>query len=97
MQDWYRNGIPIWIDESERITFDAVPRVSKSRAAIERAEEKASKKKGNSYGRYFTAKPRVIDGGEMPTRDEWLQQEMAKQGKNIDNRPDGPRVIQGKK
>lgn len=81
MQDWYRDGIPVWWDESERVTFNAKPRISKSRAAIERAQEAAGK--GNKkpvHGRYFIAEPVVTDGGEMPTREEWLEEQAHKSG-----------------
>jgi hypothetical protein len=44
LQDWYRDGIPIWWDESERVAFNAKARISKSRAAIERAQEAANKR-----------------------------------------------------
>ena len=81
LDDWYRDGVPIWWDESDRVTFDAKGRTSKSRAAIERAQENATK--GNKKaipGRYFIAEPKVIDGGEFPTRDDWLQEQAAKSG-----------------
>lgn len=77
MQDWYRDGIPIWVDESERVAFDAKARVSKSRAAIERAQESSSNKK-STPGRYYIAEPRVIDGGELPTMAEWLEEQEMK-------------------
>lgn len=97
LQDWYRDGIPIWVDESDRVTFDAKARFSKSRAAIERAQEADGKKKSKSYGKYYTAEPRVMDGGDMPTRDEWLEEQERKRGGNqIDHRRDGPQVLQGK-
>lgn len=101
IQDWYRDGIPIWWDESERVTFDAVARVSKSRAAIERAQDSASK--GNKKpvpGRYFIPEPRVVDGGDFPTRDEWLEEQEKKLGNNnISNKfgSDNAKVIQGRK
>lgn len=74
IQDWYRDGIPIWWDESERVAFDAKARISKSRAAIERAEEASSKNKKSVPGRYFTVEPVVIGGGDFPTRQEWLEE-----------------------
>ena len=80
LEDWYRDGIPLWWDESDRITFDAKPRVSKSKAAIERAQEAEGKKKNKSYGRYFVAEPRLMDDGDMPTRDEWLEEQASKSG-----------------
>lgn len=95
LEDWYRDGVPIWIDESDRITFDAKARVSKSRAAIERAQEADGKKKNKSHGRYFVAEPRVMDGGEMPTKEEWLDEQSAKRG----DAPAPPRerqILQGK-
>jgi hypothetical protein len=97
-QDWFRDGIPLWWDESDRVTFDVKARVSKSRAAIERAQEKESKKKSKNHGLYFVAEPRVMDGGELPDREEWFQEQAAKKGNTrVDRRPDGPSIVQGKK
>lgn len=97
LEDWYRDGIPIWWDESDRVTFDAKARFSKSRAAVERAQEKDSKKKSKSYGKYYSAEPRVIDGGDFPTRDEWLEEQANKNNVGtVDRRPDGPKVLQGR-
>jgi hypothetical protein len=73
--------------------------VSKSRAAIERAQEAEGKKKNKAHGRYFIAEPRVMDGGEMPTRKEWLEEQEQKRGA-IAQKPFSPRephIIQGKK
>jgi hypothetical protein len=97
LEDWYRDGIPLWWDESDRVTFDAKPRVSKSKASIERAQEANAKKKSKSYGIYFTVEPRLMDGEEMPTRDEWLEEQAAKQG-NVQQRPirEEPHILQGK-
>jgi hypothetical protein len=100
VQDWYRDGIPIWWDESDRVTFDAKARVSKSRAAIERAQEAASKNKKPAPGRYFIAEPRVMDGGELPTRDEWLKEQVAKNSaKPVSkfNNDSGGKIVQGRK
>ena len=95
LEDWYRDGIPLWWDESDRVTFDAKARISKSRAAIERAQEADSKKKSKSHGRYFIAEPRVMDGGEMPTRDEWLEEQERKKG-TAKERFREPQILQGK-
>lgn len=103
MQDWYRDGIPVWWDESDRVTFDAEPRTSKSRAAVDRAQEKASKGKSNPHGRYYVAKPTTIDGGPMPTREEWLEEQSrkAKTNKPVTTKfgtgNDRNRVQQGRK
>jgi len=102
LQDWYRDGIPIWWDESERVAFNAKARISKSRAAIERAQEAANKKKSSSHGRYFVAEPVVTDGGEMPTRAEWLEEQSRKQGKSqpiskFGGSSDKEKVMRGRK
>lgn len=97
IDEWYRDGIPIWWDESERVTFTAESRVSKSRAAVERAQEKAGKSKSVVHGRYFIAKPQVMDGGEMPTRDEWFEEQQNKSGLKNKVINDGPQIIQGRK
>ena len=89
--------MPIWWDESDRVTFDAKVRVSKSRAAIERAQEAEGKKKSKSYGKYFVAEPRLMEGDEMPTREEWLEEQERKKGVVQERRrPRGPHILQGK-
>lgn len=98
LQDWYRDGIPVWWDESDRVTFDAKPRVSKSRAAVERAQEKDSKKKSKSHGVYYVTEPRLMEGEEMPTREEWLEEQEKKKAEPQRRMP--PReqhILQGKK
>ncbi len=101
LDDWYRDGIPIWWDESDRVAFDAEARISKSRAAIERAQERAGKSKNTVHGRYFIAKPRVIGGGDFPDRAEWIEEQSKKSGAS---RPvskfggdDGQSLVQGRK
>jgi len=97
LEDWYRDGVPIWWDESDRVTFDAKARVSKSRASIERAQEADGKKKSKSYGRYFIAEPRLMEGDEMPTREEWLKEQENKKGVVQERRtPKEPTILQGK-
>jgi hypothetical protein len=97
LEDWYRDGIPVWWDESDRMAFDAKARFSKSRAAMERAQESDSKKKAKSYGKYYIAEPRVMDGGEMPTKAEWLAEQEVKSGMTkVNHRNDGPQVLQGR-
>jgi hypothetical protein len=97
LQDWYRDGIPIWVDESDRVTFDAKSRVSKSRAAIERAQEASAKKKKATPGLYFIAEPHVMDGGDMPTRDEWLLEQQRKSGVKIVDDGSRGNIVQGRK
>ena len=103
LQDWYRDGIPIWWDESERVTFNAKARISKSRAAIERAQESSTKGSKKSVpGRYFIAEPVVTDGGEMPTREEWMEEQARKSGNNpvvskFGTKLDKNKIVQGSK
>jgi hypothetical protein len=74
--DWYRDGIPVWWDESERVDFEAKPRISKSRAAIEQAQEDARSNNNKGIpGRYYVAEPVLVEGDEMPTRAEWLEEQ----------------------
>ena len=96
-EDWYRDGIPLWIDESDRVAFDAKARFSKSRGAIERAQEADGKKKSKSHGKYFIAEPRVIDGGEMPTRQEWIEEQQRKVGNKKPAVDRTPNIVQGRK
>lgn len=89
--------MPIWWDESDRVTFDAKARISKSRAAMERAQEADGKKKSKSYGKYYVAEPRLMEGDEMPTREEWLEEQERKNGQ--DRRPPPRRnahILQGR-
>lgn len=69
---------------------------------MERAQEASTKNNKKSVpGRYFVAEPKVIDGGDFPTRDEWLEEQAVK---NADSKPvtkfgmgSGPKVVQGRK
>lgn len=99
LEDWYRDGIPVWWDESDRVTFDAKARTSKSRAAVERAQEADGKKKSKAYGKYYVTEPRVMDGGDMPTREEWLKEQEEKKGavQAAPLRKVEPHILQGKK
>lgn len=76
-----RGSIPVYWDESDRVAFDVKKGISKSRAAIERKQELEEKKKTKTYGEYFYVVPRVIDGGNLPTREEWAAERAAKQGR----------------
>jgi len=80
------------------VTFDAKARISRSRAAIERAQEADSKKKSKSHGRYFVAELRLMEGDEMPTRDEWLEEQERKKGvvKERVREPREAHILQGK-
>lgn len=76
-----RGNVPVYWDESDRVTFDVRRGRSKSRAAIERREEADQKSKNQLYGVYYYAVPRTMDGGPLPTLAEWLEEKAAKEGK----------------
>ena len=69
------DGMPLHWDRSDRVVFDVKSYVSKSRAAIERAEEKAMESKTKNYGKVFYAVPRTRDGGPLPTLDEFNEEQ----------------------
>lgn len=77
-----RGNIPIYWDESDRVAFDVHVGLSKSRAAIDRREERDQKSKVDMKGKYYYAVPRVTDGGALPTMEEWLEERARKKGKD---------------
>lgn len=76
--DLISGGVPIYWDRSDRVRFEAGSYISKSRAAVDRAEEKQSKAKTKVYGKVFYPKPVTVDGGPLPTLEEFLEQEKGK-------------------
>jgi len=80
-EDMMRGSVPVYWDESDRVAFDVKVGTSKSRAAIDRREEQ-DKKKGTVHGRYYYAVPRVTDGGNLPTLEEWILEKKAKTGQD---------------
>lgn len=64
-----RDGIPVWLDESDRVMWEVLVKTSRRRQAVERAQGKKKLKEGS----YIVAKPKVMDGGGMPTKAEWLE------------------------
>lgn len=78
LHEQYMDGnFPIWIDRSDRVAFDVKRGISRSKAALDRAEERDAKKKAVP-GAFLYAVPRTIDGGPLPTMEEWVAQEKAK-------------------
>lgn len=81
IQDFTIEGVPAWWDSSDRVAFEAKRKVSRSKAAIERAQEQDNgKNKPRVFGRYYIPEPRVIDGGEFPTFAEWVAEQREKDG-----------------
>lgn len=84
MLDFETEGWPIWIDQSNRVRFEAKTRVSRSAEALERKQwhdQKAAEKQKNhvpKFGQRYYATPVTIDGGPMPTKQEWLESQREK-------------------
>lgn len=86
-QGFMDGNYPIWIDRSDRVTFEMKSYVSKSSAASERKEEQVSKATNKHYGQRWYPVPVTMDGGPMPTYREWMEEESEKKGRA---RPEGP-------
>lgn len=68
-------GVPIYWDRSERVVFEAHSFTSKSKAALERAEEKAASGTSKNYGKTFYAVPKSTDGKPLPTLEEFIEEQ----------------------
>lgn len=71
-------GVPIYWDRSERVDFEVGIAYSKSRAVLDRAEEREMNSKTKSYGKSFYPIPRSKDGGPLPTLEEWMEEQAAR-------------------
>ena len=81
-QDFIREGIPVWWDESDDVMFEVDKRVSRSRAAITRAEkQETGKGKEAPHGRYYVPKPKTRGGVPMPTFEDWIKEQERKKGR----------------
>lgn len=82
-ESFVREGVPVWWDESDDVMFDVEKKISRSRAAVTRAEKSES---GNDKevppGRYYIPVPRTMGGKPMPTFDDWVKDQGRKSGKN---------------
>lgn len=75
------NGILIWERESDRVTFDAIPRVNKALAA--RDKKTSGKNYKPRHGEYWEFKPILMRGTEWPTLEEYFEEKAEKaQGKS---------------
>jgi len=71
---------PIYWTESKRVDWTVERKISRPDAAMDRAQQAEAKKIENGGkgakpepGLRFLLKPRVLDGGPMPTLDEYLK------------------------
>lgn len=74
-----QGGIPLYWDRSDRVRFEVESYVSKSKAVLDRAEAKAAEGKTKNYGKIFYVKPHTVDGGPLPTLEEFLEEQASKQ------------------
>lgn len=83
-KDAETNGWPAHIDQSPRVKFEVKERKSKSQEALDRyqhAERKRMEGKKNAtpkFGVIPVVLPVTIDGGPMPTRQEWIEEQREK-------------------
>lgn len=83
-------GVPMYWDRSDRVRFEVGSYVSRSKAALDRAEEKARKAKATSYGKIFYPIPVAVDGGTLPTLQDFLDEQELKRQMSAGNiRVDG--------
>lgn len=84
---------PVWIDRSDRVSFEVKSFISNSGAAVERKMEQDEKANGNKnkYGKRYYAVPVLKYGEDMPTMREYLEQEAAKRGHERPGPPRGRR------
>lgn len=84
-EEMLMGGVPIYLDRSDRVRFEVESFVSKSKAALDRAEEKASNSKQKTYGKIFYPVPKTVDGGPLPTLDDWLEEQRTKNAMKVGN------------
>ncbi|AXC37907.1 tail assembly chaperone [Microbacterium phage Jacko] len=71
-------GYPVWVEESDAVTFEAVPRVIRSLKVVEEAQNRESKKGENARrGLRFHAEARLLPGRQWPTRKDWEERHAA--------------------
>lgn len=87
-EDFIRDGVPIWWDESSDVFFEAEPRISKSRAATQAAEERENtgKDKKSPHGRYFIPVPKTRGGAPFPTFQNWVEESEKLRGRKSQNK-----------
>lgn len=75
-EDFVREGVPVWWDESEEVYFEVEKRISRSRAATSRAEKsETGKDKEPPPGRYYIPVPKTRGGKPLPTFEEWTKEQ----------------------
>lgn len=81
-EDFIREGVPVWWDESDDVFFEVERRISRSRAEVERDQEKENgKDKKAPPGRYYVPVPKTKNGQPLPTFKDWLAAQERKKGR----------------
>lgn len=80
-----QGNIPIYWDRSDRVYFELGTYTSKSRALLDRAEEKARDSKSKNYGKILYAIPHAVGGGPLPTLEEYLEEQAEKKKLQVGN------------
>lgn len=88
-QNMMSGSFPVWIDRSDRVSFEVKTFISRSEAALERRQEQENAKSNSGHGIRYYAVPQTMDGGPMPTMQEYLEAEAAKKGERRPGRPQG--------
>lgn len=79
MESFEVEGHPIWIEESDRIRFEAKRKKIRSLAAVEAAQETHSKKDHPEKGIRFVAVAKLTStDAKWPTRAEWIEKQSKK-------------------
>lgn len=64
-------GYPVWVEESDAVTFKAKRKRIRSLAVVEAAQETHNKKERPEKGIRFYAEAKLKPGRTWPTRKEW--------------------------
>lgn len=81
-EDFIRDGVPIWWDESDEVFFEVEKRISRSRAAVERTQDSENgKDKKAPAGRYYIPTPKTRGGAEFPSFEDWVAEQERKKGR----------------
>lgn len=68
LQDMMQGDWPVWIAQSDRISWETQKKVDRPKASLDKAMEEKNPPKG----RVYHVIPKVNDGGEWPTLEEWI-------------------------
>lgn len=79
------SGVPLYIDRSDRVRFEVGSYTSRSKAALDREEERQAASKSKNYGKVLYPIPVTLDGGPLPTLDDFLEEQRIKSEMKVGN------------